>query len=455
VILEYAGTIMPAGDVATMPADARTDLVTLARWPSDPTIVASGNAIFLCVQSINELHPLLRSASTGYHAVEIPLPDAATRQQFIWWYMAEMAALDRPLVMDMTPPQLANITAGLSLVQLESVFLKAEIAGAVSWQLVRDTKRAIIGQEYAGLLEMLEPTAGFEIVGGMDQLKQWAIEEIITPVAEGRPADMAQGVVLVGPPGTGKTFFVKALAKEIGFNAVALSMESILGMYVGQSEANLARALSVVRSLAPVLLFVDELDQSDVAARGNSSGNPVAKNLFSQLLRFLGEPSNRGRVVFFAASNRPDLLDAALLRSGRVDAVIPVLLPEAPERAAIVTAQAATQGAQITDAARDLMASKSEAYTSADLAALVTKARKIVRRRAGSIIDETDARDALKALRPGSAKTAEYYTMLAVDACNDLDLMPARYAGMLDDRAALAARIEEATPPTPRARRSL
>ena len=213
---------------------------------------------------------------------------------------------------------------------------------------MRAEKTALIAQEYAGLLEMMDPTNGFEIVGGMEQLKAWAQAEIIRPVRENRLKDMPQGVIFVGPPGTGKTFFVKALGKEIGFNAVALNMQNILGGIVGTSERNLARALSVVKSLSPVLVFMDELDQSDVSARGNNSGNPVAKNLFSQLLQFLGDPRNRGRVVFFGASNRPDLMDDALLRFGRIDAIIPVLLPEQTEREAIAQATARSLGIDIT-----------------------------------------------------------------------------------------------------------
>ena len=219
-------------------------------------------------------------------------------------------------------------------------------------------------------------------------------------------------------------------------------MQNILGGIVGTSERNLARALSVVKSLSPCLVFMDELDQSDVSARGNSSGNPVAKNLFSQLLQFLGDPGNRGKVVFFGASNRPDLMDDALLRFGRIDAIIPVLLPEEPEREAIAQATARSLGVNLVPNAAYQIASNSDKYSAADVAQVVIKARKIAAREGRDWIGELDAANALRALRPATPAKADYFTMLAVQACNDTELLPPRYAALLDDRGKLQESIQ-------------
>ena len=450
VILEYAETLLPAADLATMGPDDRTLLVTLLRWGSDPAIQASGNFAFLLVQNLTDLHPALRAGSSGYAAIEVPLPDRTARYAYIDWYTEA-----RPLATDLDTAEFANLTAGLSLIHIENILLKADLAGTLTRDLVRAEKSALIAQEYAGLLEMLDPTAGFEIVGGMAQLKNWAAAEIIRPVRENRLRDMPQGIMFVGPPGCGKTFFVKALAKEIGFNAVALNMQNILGGIVGTSERNLARALSVVKSLSPVLVFMDELDQSDVSARGNTSGNPVAKNLFSQLLQFLGDPSNRGKVVFFGASNRPDLIDDALLRFGRIDAIIPVLLPEEVERFYIAQATATRLGFTLSDEAAALIAANSEKYSAADVAQVVIKAAKIVKRVSNeTVILHEHAQAALAAIRPATPAKADYFTNLAVQACNDTELLPPRYATLLDDRAELATRIQ-AQEPAGRNRREL
>ena len=253
VILEYAETLLPAADLPMMSPDDRNLLVTLLRWGTDPTLNAAGNFAFLLVQNLTDLHPALRAGSSGYYAIEVPLPDREARSAFIEWYL-ETQPIARP---NLGTDEFANITAGLSLIHIENILLKAALAGTLTRDLVRAEKTALIAQEYAGLLEMMDPTNGFEIVGGMEQLKAWAQAEIIQPVRENRLRDMPQGVIFVGPPGTGKTFFVKALGKEIGFNAVALNMQNILGGIVGTSERNLARALSVVKSLSPVLVFME------------------------------------------------------------------------------------------------------------------------------------------------------------------------------------------------------
>ena len=194
---------------------------------------------------------------------------------------------------------------------------------------------------------------------------------------------------------------------------------------------------------------MDELDQSDVSARGNSSGNPVAKNLFSQLLQFLGDPGNRGKVVFFGASNRPDLMDDALLRFGRIDAIIPVLLPEEPERLAIAQATARSLGFTITAAAAEYIAVDSDKYSAADVAQVVIKASKIVKRTSNDPTILTEhAQAAARTLRPATPAKADYFTMLAVQACNDTELLPPRYAALLDDRGKLQETIQAATDTT-------
>lgn len=451
VIIEYAETLLPATDLAMMGPDDRTALVTLMRWGTDPLIQAAGNFAFLIVKNLADLHADLRAGSTGFYAVEVPLPDRAGRLAFVEWYLET-----RPVASDLTPGELANLTAGLSLIHIENLLLQADLAGRLTRDLVRDHKASLIAQEYAGLLEMLEPSYGFEAIGGMAKLKEWSERDVLAPARAGRLHDMPQGVLLVGPPGTGKTYIVRALAKELGFNAVSLSMERILGGIVGTSEKNMARALSVVASLAPVVVFMDEIDQSDVAARGQGSGNPVAKNLFSQLLRFLSEPAHRGKVIFFAASNRPDLMDDAMLRFGRMDAIIPVLLPDAGERRAIAEAQARTQGVTISADALAAIASNTERYSAADLAAIITKARKTARNAGADRIEVAHAQHAVTTLRPNTTKTADRATLLAVQACNDTDLLPEKYAEMLDDRAALDQQIAETKPePAPRGRREL
>lgn len=444
VIISHAETILPAGELDRMPAAERTLLVQMLEWGRADSPLP--NPLILVVKSLTELNAGLRAATSGYRAIELLIPTAEQRLAFIEWFTAAQPVNFEGL----TAQDLANQTAGLTLVHVENILLEADQDGRLTVEASRRMKDDMIRSEYAGLVEIMEPSYGFDAIGGMERIKAWAKTEIIEPVKQGRTADCPKGVILVGPPGTGKTYFVRGLAREIGFNAVSISMDKILGGIVGESEKRMARVLGLVKALAPVLVFMDEIDQSDVAQRGNGSGNPVASNLFSQMLQFMSDESNRGRVVFFAASNRPDLIDPAMMRFGRTDAVIPVLLPSEAERAAIIAAQAKTQGAQIDAEATQAIVSRSANYSAADLAAVVAKARKI----SAGQIDASAANRAIAAIRPGTVQTAQYFTLLAVNAVNDRDLLPDEYAGLLEDRQGLEAQIE-AQAPARRSKREL
>lgn len=450
IVIDFAETILPATDIATMPPAERTTSIILQTWGRDLQIANTGNILILITSNLTDLHPQARAASSKYLPLEIPLPTLEDRARYINFY------LDRnPIDIDgLTRQQIANLTAGLGLIHIEDILLKGASIGGLTLEIIRQQKRDIIEGEYAGLLEILEPTISFADLGGADTLKDWARREIILPQQQGRPEDMAQGAILVGPPGTGKTYFVKALAKEIGFNAIALNFENILGGIVGTSERNLARALAIAKSISPVLIFIDEIDQSDISARGNSSGNPVAKNLFNMTLRFLGDPANRGKIIFIGASNRPDLIDPALLRFGRIDAIIPRLLPDQEERKAIAEAQARTQGVAITPAASKLIAERTNKFSGADIAAIITKARKIARQAAfdegltpdNPTIYPPHAEAALGFIKPATIANADYYTALALEACNDTELLPPALRPRLDDRSKLTAEIADLAP---------
>ena len=242
------------------------------------------------------------------------------------------------------------------------------------------------------------------------------------------------------------TYFARALAREIGFNAVSLNLENILGSLVGESERKLQQFFNFARALAPVLVFLDELDQSDVSRRGNSSGNPVAANLFSAMLRFMGDETLRGKVIFLFASNRPDLIDPAMMRSGRIDAIIPVRLPGEAARYGIVLAQARTQQIAIDEDAARAIAAFTKKYSAADLMAIVKKARKLTTGREPRRITLDEATRALKSLKPSSPQLADWYTMLAVRACSDTDLLDEDEAALKDDPRALQSKIKELQP---------
>lgn len=443
VILDYADFICPGMDKAAMSADERQVLVTLLSWGQDDALARCENPVFLLCRDAGELHADLRSSSSGYKLIEVPLPNRAERLAYLTWYLATRAEQGAPIALvDLTAEELANLTAGLNLRNLEDVLLLGAIASGVTRNLVKTRKREIIAAEYSEVAEMIDPLpGGFTALGGMERLVRWARADLIEPLAQGR-RDVPKGVLLVGPPGTGKTWFVSALAAEIGFNCVALRAENILGGVVGESERKLKRFLAFARALAPVLIFIDEIDQSDLSRRGNGSGNPVASNLFNQMLQFLSDESLRGETLVFFASNRPDLIDPALLRFGRMDAIIPVLLPDEEGREGILLAQSRRQEIALEKDAIVSLVAATRNYSAADLAAVVAKTRKLTLRAGRAQASQAEAEEALRLIRPATLESAERYTLLAVQACNDAEHLPPPYDSLLANRSRLQAQLD-------------
>lgn len=447
VLLDFAELLCPnVGDKSMMAPADRDILGILMGWGQDTALGKCNNPVFVLVAKLPELHGDLRSSISGYKAIDVPLPVREDREAYITYYLDKREKRKKPIpLLDLSVPELANLTAGLNLRHLEDILLLAYRSGGVSRDLVKARKDAIITSEYSEIAEMIEPLEqGFAALGGMEHLTNWARTELIANLVKGN-ADVPKGVLLVGPPGTGKTYFVRALAKEVGFNAVMLRSENILSKWLGESEAKLKKFFEFARALTPVLVFFDELDQSDMSQRGNASGNPVASNLFNQMLQFMSDETLRGRMIAFFASNRPDLIDSALLRFGRMDAIIPVLLPDEAARVGIARVQARSQGIAIAESAATLLASQSVDYSAADIAAVIGKAKKLARRADRSQIEDEDIQLALGYIRPSTPQIARKYTLLAIDACNDAELLPPQYAAELRDRSQLKAKIREAT----------
>ena len=428
LVVESAELLCPQTSKSIMSPADRQVLARLLMWGQDGELAGNDNPLFLLTRSVGELHEDVRATGSGYQLLDIALPTRQEREEYLTWYLQERSKRGEPITLErLSVETLAVLTAGLNIPNLENLLLLGMREGKVTPELAKARKDDIIRAEYSELAEMIEPLdGGFAALGGMDYLVNWAERELITPLRAGS-SDAPKGVLLVGPPGTGKTMFVRAMAGAAGFNAVALRPENILGRYVGQSEAALKRFLAFVRALTPVIIFFDEVDQSDMAQRGNGSGNPVASNLFNQLLQFLSDETLRGKLVMCFASNRPDLLDSALKRSGRMDFIIPLLLPEADARESILRAQARTQGVSLTETALLLFVAQSEKLSAADLAALVAKAKQLAAREGRSQIREADAKLALRYQRSETPQTADRYTRLAIAACTDLELLPPKY----------------------------
>lgn len=438
VVVEDAEMIAPDADLSTITPGERETLVRLEKWGRDMKIAAAGNMIFLVSSDLAQVHSNIRRASARWESVEIPLPGRVDRLRFITWYMDSDNWNPVEFEEGFDSVRLANNTAGLSYMNIEDILLRSLRGGMVWADYVRERKAALISQEYSQILEVWEPTERFDDIGGLDQVKDFFRRSIVRPLVEGNPNRIPNGVLMMGPAGTGKSIMARALANEAGVNAVLFRVGRILGKYVGESEGQLERALRAIQSMAPVVVFIDELDQQ--IGRGSTGDSDVSNRIFARLLEIMSDGDLRGSIIWLAATNRPDLIDAAMKRPGRFDQKVAFLIPDARERLEIFCVMGAKYLGKVPDIKAGVIA-ETEGWTGAEIEAAVVKAYQLIED-AGTADPEEALLEAVKRLKPSTADI-QFMTDLAISEINDLDLLPPKYRTQLENRGALEKRIAE------------
>ena len=256
------------------------------------------------------------------------------------------------------------------------------------------------------------PTVGWDDVGGLDEARETLREGIELPLKHPdafhrlgiRPA---KGFLLYGPPGTGKTLLAKAVAKEAEANFISIKSSDLLSKWFGESEQQIARLFARARQVAPCLIFIDEID-SLVPARGSSAGEPQATaRVVNTILAEMDGLEELQSVIVIGATNRPALVDPALLRPGRFDELVYVGTPSEEGRVHILKIHTAGMPlAADVDLAK--VAAETERFTGADLEDVVRRAGLNALRRVGPEVSEVTGADFREALGDSRATvTAE------------------------------------------------
>jgi len=209
----------------------------------------------------------------------------------------------------------------------------------------------------------------------------------------------SKGVLFYGPPGCGKTLLAKAVANECSANFISIKGPELLTMWFGESEANVREVFDKARSASPCVLFFDELDSVGVA-RGGSMGDAggAGDRVMNQLLTEMDGVGSKKSLFFIGATNRPEILDEALLRPGRLDQLIYIPLPDKPSRLGVLKANLRKTPIS-KDVDLDFVAQLTEGFSGADLAELSQRAAKAAVRES---IEADARRKAAQALNPGA-----------------------------------------------------
>ncbi|QZP09332.1 CDC48 family AAA ATPase [Caenibius sp. WL] len=256
------------------------------------------------------------------------------------------------------------------------------------------------------------PNVGWSDIGGLGDAQEKLKEGVELPLRNPqafrrlgiRPA---KGFLLYGPPGTGKTLLAKAVAKEAEANFISIKSSDMLSKWYGESEQQISRLFARARQVAPCVIFIDEID-SLVPARGSGDAEPqVTARVVNTILAEMDGLEDLQSVVVIGATNRPTLVDPALLRPGRFDELVYVGTPDAPGREHILKIHTRDMPlADDVDLAK--IAVETERFTGADLEDVVRRAGLVALRRAGENADVVTGADFAKALEDSRATvTAE------------------------------------------------
>jgi len=322
--------------------------------------------------------------------------------------------------------RLVQATAGLTLHETESVVLKSlREYKDLDYQVIQIFKNDIVMK--SGILEIKIPKFGFEAIGGYEVIKDFVIRRVIRVLQHPEKArrlgvELPRGLLFFGPPGTGKTVFAEALAKELKIPFLKLNLGNIVSKWYGETEQKMTTALEIAESVAPCILFVDEIDR--FGRRGHPGEHETTRRTFSILLEWLG--ARERKTIIVATTNRPQDLDKAFIRVGRFDYIIPFLFPDLKAREEILRVHTSVVRKLPLAKNVDLqaIAYKTELWTGAELEALVKRASAISFDRGGDAITMSDFEEALESfptanLEEKRAQLQEYLA-LAEQFCNDV-----------------------------------
>jgi SpoVK/Ycf46/Vps4 family AAA+-type ATPase len=329
---------------------------------------------------------------------------------------------------------LARATNGLTRTQIGAFLSSAgKLQRPVTFEMIASWKRGAIEAEIGDLVEFAQPTLGLAALGGVDRQRDLLLDTA-KALREGKTEVVPKGMLLLGPPGCGKTFCMQCFAHDCGMPF--LQLKNVFSKYVGATEANLEKLFHYLEALSPAFVFIDEFDQSyGKRVEGDNDGG-VSRRVFGMFNSFLSDDRHQGKILFGAATNRPDLVDASTLRAGRFDLKLPFLLPDEDARRAILAVIIETL--HVEHALGDLgaYAALTDGYSGADLKELIRVAQRHAVFAGRSAVGDEDVRFALADyLPPSGLRTDEIRVMelLAVLSCTSRALLPTKYAAGRED----------------------
>merc|ERR1719197_2417547 len=347
---------------------------------------------------VNTIDPALRRFGRFDREIEMGVPDETGRLEVLAIHTRNMKLSDEidleiissqthgfvgaDLAQLCTEAALNCIREQLEFIDIEEEEIDAVILDSMAVQQIHfDDAMKIVNPSTLRETHVQTPNVRWMDIGGLEQTKKDMIEMVQYPIEYPEiyrkyGQTPSRGALLWGPPGCGKTLLAKAIATECASNFISIKGPELLTMWFGESEANVREVFDKARSASPCILFFDELD-AIARARGGGGGDSggAGDRVMNQLLTEIDGVGVKKNVFFIGATNRPELLDEALLRPGRLDQLIYIPLPDLPARQGIL--ESTLRKSPIApNVPMSFIAQKTDGFSGADLAELGQRAAK-------------------------------------------------------------------------------
>ncbi|THX01705.1 AAA ATPase [Aureobasidium pullulans] len=418
IFIDEIDSIAPKRDKTNGEVERRvvSQLLTLM----DGMKARSNIVVMAATNRPNSIDPALRRFGRFDREVDIGIPDPTGRLEILQIHTKNMKLGDEvdlesiaaethgyvgsDIAALCSEAAMQQIREKMDLIDLDEDTIDAEVLDSLG--VTMDNFRFALGVSNPSALREVAvvevPNVRWEDIGGLEEVKRELIESVQYPVDHPEKflkfgLSPSKGVLFYGPPGTGKTLLAKAVANECAANFISVKGPELLSMWFGESESNIRDIFDKARAAAPCVVFLDELDSIAKSRGGSGAGGDAggaSDRVVNQLLTEMDGMTSKKNVFVIGATNRPEQLDNALCRPGRLDTLVYVPLPDESSREGILRAQLRkTPVAPDVDIA--YIASKTNGFSGADLGFITQRAVKLAIKEAISTdIERTKAREA-------------------------------------------------------------
>jgi len=424
--------LLPNQRTVPLPDQKIVDIDTWQRWSSDLQMRFRGHIILLLTENLSNVAPeLLLEDRSQTFPVRMAMPTYQERIAFTKHLLYIPETEDEEgkyklgLPEDMVSEGFAGLTHGLNLLDIMNLWVSSKSTEdkIVTPQMVIQQNRVSIRKRSYGRLELVYGAHGIDTIGGLYYVTNY-MANIINALKNWDIKSVPKGILMAGPPGTGKTNLIDALGRDMGIHIVRLT-----GLRGKDPTAHniwdFHRALRVIHSLMPVIAFIDDIDRF-VYTGNDENERRIMDQLLKDLLDFMSTPNLYGKVLWVAASNRPDLIHPEFRKQGRLDDVIPFVLPNVQAREEILSKIFPRNGIPFDERVKFANFSEmTDRCTGGDLEVIMMRSFQNARLDNRDVVMEQDLLKAVNEfVHPRDASMDEYLILLALREASLSPLIP-------------------------------